>query len=107
MHFFEIDLEEELTEVVKPSHEVNSGSLSKMRFTKIEGKYVSKDGDQAGSSSWIHVEDGGDEQVVATAGDNGDDGHQVGQSNEGLDEAFNAGPSAGNCWRWEALMCCV
>jgi len=51
LHFFEIDLEEELTEVVKPSHEVNSGSLSKMRFTKIEGKYVSKDGDQAGSSS--------------------------------------------------------
>jgi len=35
LHFFEIDLEEELYEVVKPSHEVNNGSLNKMRFTKI------------------------------------------------------------------------
>jgi len=45
LHYFEINIEEELTEVVKASHEVNNGSLSKMRFTKIGGKWVSKDGD--------------------------------------------------------------
>jgi len=32
MHYFEIVLEEELPEVVKPSHEVNNVSLSKMGF---------------------------------------------------------------------------
>jgi len=30
LNYFEIDLEEELCDVVKPSHEVNNGSLSKM-----------------------------------------------------------------------------
>ena len=45
MHYFEIDLEEELSEVVKPSHEVNNGSLRKMRFIKVEDKWVSKDGE--------------------------------------------------------------
>jgi len=95
LHSFEIDLEEELTEVVKPSHEVNNGSLSKMEFTKIRGKWVSKDGVKVGSSTGIHAEDGGEEQFVA-AGDDGDDGNQVGQGNEGPDEAFNVGPSAGN-----------
>ena len=28
LHYFEVDLDEEYTEVVKSSHEVNSGSLS-------------------------------------------------------------------------------
>ena len=51
LHYFEIDLEEELFEVVKPSHEVNNRSLSKMRFIKVEGKWVSKDGEQGCSSS--------------------------------------------------------
>jgi len=46
LHYFEIDFKEELYEVVKPSHEVNNGSLNKMGFTKIGGKWVSKDGDQ-------------------------------------------------------------
>jgi len=45
LHYFEIDLEEELSEVVKLSHEVNNGSLSKMRFIKVGGKWVSKNGE--------------------------------------------------------------
>ena len=97
LHFFEINLEEELSEVVKLSHEVSNGSLSKMGFIKIRGKWVSKDGDQVGSSSGIHAEDDGDDPVVV-AGDDGDDGNQAGQreqGNEGPDEAFNAGLSAG------------
>jgi len=82
--------------VVKPLHEVNNGSLSKIGFTKIGGKWVSEEGDQAGSSIRIHAEDGGEEQVTAAAGDDGDDGYQAGQGNEGPDEAFNACPSAKN-----------
>ena len=83
LHYFEVDLEEEQSEVVKTSLEVNNGSLSKMGFTKIGGKWGSKDGDQAGSSSGAHAEDGGEEQadiVVAV-------GFQVGDD--------DAGPSAG------------
>jgi len=45
-----VDIEGELTEVIKPSSEINSGSLSKMGFTKIGGRWVSKDGDQASPS---------------------------------------------------------
>ena len=51
LHHFEVNLEEELSKVVKSSHEVNNGSLSKMGFTKVGGKWVSKDCDQVGSSS--------------------------------------------------------
>jgi len=43
-------LKEELAEIIKPSSEINSGFLSKMGFTKIGGRWVSKDGDQAGPS---------------------------------------------------------
>jgi len=50
IHYFEVNIEGELAKVIKPSSEINSGSLSKMRFTKIGGKWVSKDGDQAGPS---------------------------------------------------------
>jgi len=50
LHYFEVDIEEELDEIVKPSSEINSGSISKMGFTKIGGRWVSKDGDQAGRS---------------------------------------------------------
>jgi len=49
-HYFEVNIEGELDEVIKPSNEINNGSLSKMVFTKIGGKWVSKDGDQAGTS---------------------------------------------------------
>ena len=48
--FGEVDIERELAEIIKPSNEINSGSLSKMRFTKIGGRWVSKDGDQTGPS---------------------------------------------------------
>jgi len=50
LHYFEVDVEGELAEVIKPSSEINSGSLSKMGFTKIGGRWVSKNGDQAGPS---------------------------------------------------------
>jgi len=50
LHYFEVDIKGELAEIIKPSNEINSGSLSKMRFTKIGGRWVSKDGDQVGRS---------------------------------------------------------
>jgi len=50
LHYFEVDIEGELAKVIKPSREINSGSLSKMGFTKIGGRWVSKDDDQAGPS---------------------------------------------------------
>ena len=56
LHYFEVDIEGELAEVIKPSSEINSGSLSKMEFTKIGGRWVSKDGDQA-SPSGTHEDD--------------------------------------------------
>jgi len=37
LHYFEVDVEEALDEIVKPSSEINSGSLRKMGFTKIGG----------------------------------------------------------------------
>jgi len=50
LYYFEVNMEGELAEVIKPSSEINSGSLSKMGFTKIGGRWVSKDGDQDGPS---------------------------------------------------------
>jgi len=50
LHYFEVDIEGELAEVIKPSSEINSGSLSKMGFTKIGGRRVRKNGDYAGPS---------------------------------------------------------
>ena len=52
-----MDLEEEMAEVVKSSSEVNNGSLSKMGFTKINGFWVSKNGDPIASSSGVQAED--------------------------------------------------
>jgi len=49
-HYFEVDIEEELAEITKPSSEINSGYLRKIGFTKIGRRWVSKDGDQAGPS---------------------------------------------------------
>jgi len=56
LHYFEVDIEDELDDIVKPSSEINSGSLSKMGFIKIGGRWVSKDGDQAGPSG-THAEE--------------------------------------------------
>ena len=50
LHYFKVVIEGELAEVIKPSSEINSGSLSKMEFTKIGGRWVTKDGDYAGPS---------------------------------------------------------
>jgi len=50
LHYFDVDIEEELVEIIKPSSETKSGSLRKMGFTKIGERWVSKDGDQAGPS---------------------------------------------------------
>ena len=50
LHYFEVDIEGELAEVIKPSSGVNSGSRRKMGFTKIGGRWVSKDGDYVGPS---------------------------------------------------------
>ena len=46
-----MNLEDETSELVKSTQELNNGSLSKMRFTKINERWVSKDGDHGGSSS--------------------------------------------------------
>ena len=63
LHYFEVDIEKELAEIIKPSSEINSGSLSKMRFTKIGGRWVSKDGDQAGPSG---TNDGEEPEAATT-----------------------------------------
>ena len=60
-----MNLEGETSELVKSTFEVNNGSLSKMGFTKINGKWVSKDGGQGGSSSGLHVEHGEEDQEDA------------------------------------------
>jgi len=46
-----VNLEDETSELVKSTQEMKNGSLSKMGFTKIGGKWVSKDGDHGASSS--------------------------------------------------------
>jgi len=51
-----VNIEGELAKVIKPSSEINSGSLSKMGFTKIGGRWVSNDSDQAGPSG-THEDD--------------------------------------------------
>ena len=51
MLYFEVNLEYETSELVKSTQEMNNGSLSKMGITKINGKWVSKDGDHGASSS--------------------------------------------------------
>ena len=49
--YFEVTLEDEISELVKSTQEMNNGSLSKMGFTKINGRWISKNGDHGGSSS--------------------------------------------------------
>jgi len=46
-----VNLEDEISELVKSTQELNNGSLSKMGFTKIGGKWISKYGDHGASSS--------------------------------------------------------
>jgi len=49
--YFEVNLEDETSELVKSTQELNNGSHSKMGFTKVGGKWISKDGDFGVSSS--------------------------------------------------------
>jgi len=46
-----VNLEDETSELVKSTQELKNGSLSKMGFTKVGGKWISKDGDLGASSS--------------------------------------------------------
>ncbi|XP_068502140.1 uncharacterized protein [Phaseolus vulgaris] len=69
LNYFEVDLEEETSELVKSTHEVNNGSLCKMGFIKIGGRWVSKDGEHGGSSSGAHVEHDEEDQKVAEGAD--------------------------------------
>ena len=49
--YFEVNLEDESYELVKSTQDMNNGSLSKMGFTKINGKWVSEEGDHRASST--------------------------------------------------------
>ena len=83
--YFEVNLEDETSELVKSTQEMNNGSLSKMGFTKIGGKWVSKDGDHGASSSVAADLD--EEEHVADM-DFQHEGH--------LETNQDARPSAGN-----------
>jgi len=47
--YFEVNLEDETSEFVKSTQEMNNGSLRQMGFTKINGRWVNKVGDHGGS----------------------------------------------------------
>jgi len=83
--YFEVTLEDESSELVKSTQEMNNGSLSKMGFTKIGGKWISKDGDHGASSSV--VVDLNEEEHVANMDFQHEDQPETNQ---------DAGPSAGN-----------
>jgi len=62
--YFEVNLEDETSELIKSTQEVNNGSQSKMGFTKIDRRWVRKDGDHGGSSSAIAADFGEEDQAV-------------------------------------------
>ena len=49
--YFEVNLEDETSEFVKSTQEMNNGSLSKMGFTNVGGKWISKNGEFGASTS--------------------------------------------------------
>jgi len=70
-----------------------------MRFIKVGGKWISKDGEQGGSSSGNQVGADEDDQAAPNTGDDGVDEHQVGQGDQDNDvagEAYGVGPGTGN-----------
>ena len=83
--YFEVNLEDETFELVKSTQEMNNGSLNKMGFTKIGGKWVSKDGDHGASSS--AVADLDEEEHAAGMDFQHEDQPETNQ---------DVGPSAGN-----------
>jgi len=48
---FEVNPNEELSEVVKPSHEINNRSFIKMGFVKVNDSWLNKEDDSAGTST--------------------------------------------------------
>ena len=86
LHYFEVDIEEELAEIVKPSSEINSGSLSKMGFTKI-GKWVSKEGDHASPSG---INDGEESEVAGTQEELAAETHEVGPNDGYMGERMTS-----------------
>jgi len=76
LNYFEVDLEEETSELVKSTQKVNNGSLSKMGFTKIGERWVSKDGEHGGSSSGAHGEQDEEDQEAANGSDDAQDEDQ-------------------------------
>ena len=87
LHYFEVDLEEELAEIVRPSSEINSGSLRKMGFTKIGGRWVSKDGDQVGPSG-AHAEE--ENEVAATTKEPTAGEYEAGPSSNHMSERITS-----------------
>jgi len=85
LHYFEVDLEEEQSEIVKTSSEINISSLSKMGFTKVGGRWVIKDGDQAGSPSGAHIEEENEGEAAAT-GNELVSAYEVGPSDVNMEE---------------------
>jgi len=92
LHYFEVDLEDEKSELVKTTSEFNNGSLSRMGFTKVNGRWRSKGGDHADSSSGAHVE-GEDEDQPAVASTEGDADMEAGGDDVG---GYEVGQSVGN-----------
>ena len=102
LQYFEIDLEEELSEMVKPSHEVNNGSLSKMGFIKVGEKWVSKDEEQVGPLCGNQAETYKEDQVAPNTGLD-DQGNEI-PSEHAPGEAYGAGPSTENMNDYVASM---
>jgi len=89
LHYFKVDLEEEQFEIVKTSSEINNGSLSKMGFTKINGRWVNKDGVQVGSSNGAHNGEENEGEVVATS-DEPVGAHEAGPSDVNMEEQITS-----------------
>jgi len=87
LHYFEVDIEEELAEIFKLSSEINSGSLRKMGFTKIGGRCVSKEGDQAGSSG---TNDCDEPEAAATQEEPTVETHEAGPSDGYMGERMTS-----------------
>jgi len=98
LQYFEIELEEELSEVVKPSNEINNGSLSKMGFIKVGSKCVSKDEKQVGLS--CENQSGADDERQAEQDDQG----TMSPNEQVADETYRVGPSAGNVDEYTIFM---
>jgi len=100
LQYFEVDIDEELLEVVKPSHEINNGSFNKMRFIKIGDKWVSKEEEGVGPSQEDQIGTNDGHQSTPNVGnqfEHEQDYQGTGNSTEQVaDATYGTGPSAGN-----------